>query len=87
MTAMPFDAAGRTPRKTNAQMLFAVTSMLCEHEPGQNRPAMLSDPYHGIATVQLGGGDAWGLRVCEDCAQRFFSHRSQRPLRRTHAPA
>ncbi len=83
---MPFDAQGRgkTPRRTNAEMLFAVSSMLCEHEPSADRPAMLSDPYHGLATVDVGQRYARAddrLRVCADCAARFFSGRPQRPLR------
>jgi hypothetical protein len=70
----------KTPRRTNAQMLFRVRSLLCEHHPGENRPAMLSDTYHAVATVQV-GKDVRGWRVCQSCAARFFATSPQRPLR------
>lgn len=78
---MPFDARGnaKTPRPRNRDMLFRISSPLCEYEPSMLRPAMLFDPYHGIATVELAGRGS--LRLCRACADAFFHLRPQLPLR------
>lgn len=70
------------PRRTNWEVFRLAKSPLCEWFPSARREARLSDPYHGIATLELTGPGSSQLRVCADCADQYFPHRGTRPIRR-----
>lgn len=77
------DRPVRETGPTNAVMLFrlAGSTMLCEWEPKREKPARLSDRYHGIATIRVGGRGETHLRVCRECAgSEALRHRPQQPV-------
>lgn len=53
---------------TNGYYLLAVDNPLCEWDPVKSRPARLSDPYHAVATVEV-GRYRYKYRVCASCAR------------------
>lgn len=53
--------------RTIGQMLGQLRSPACEWEPGEGRPAKLTDHFHGIATTSVRKGRIT-YRVCGSCA-------------------
>ena len=63
----------------NREMFRATATPICEYEPAMKREAFLSDPYHGLATIELlTAAGKQTMRVCADCAEKHFLMRNQR---------
>ncbi len=60
---------------TNRSAIRLFTDPVCEWDDRMDRPARLSDRFHGLATVQIGRVSKTSarfdtrLRLCADCAK------------------